>query len=1303
MPYVEEYEDLALEIQSVPTGGESAAFARMGDGINYSSAIGWQSPEGNYYGQKRVVREYEVRIVWDGHNYWACDVPHAYVGKLSSLPERTDYFGIFYAVANGTDINQVNTSTGSYWPGPWDIYYFDVADQEWHKVDWRWKIRDHRAVPNPGVAKGVGHVVIFHNVTMLWDGYKWTRAHRHSTIVNDEPGIHVPDGFIEDYTAQLTDTHGRIVSVNDSLLEHAAANELSFDGVDSQIQSVQNDMLALDGSMDALNTVVSNMSSITYLTLAEANNLSAIYSQLVSESQNIIAWAETLNIVTEKNTYASSLAALGVALNPWLNNPPYPKQITENERDTILDCISAVETAKTALSKKIDDVSLGAIQYSINSRISEAVVEYKSKTNIGIFGSVVGSVGAIWCGGELLYADNSDDVTNNLPVLNYDNDTNSIIPVHIEPSTDYFIYIANYLSSQYNVASLPADGDKPSTPQHDFRGNLFLSQTPDYNGSLGSAAPGLHSRIVGKCKTDDTGYAEGGPFFVREINMSLIGRSVDLSQAFTEYSDFRVEFVDENTLAFNKFDGTFGLCYISGQLLQLGDGLELGRADYRITWSGGASPLTLDTSGIAASTLYNIYLANDSNEYNLNAISGTTGLPLVEGETGYDYRKDFRRRMFLSTKEHDARLLDEAYPGYYARHIGQVRTDANGYFKSSSDISLIRSATLNPTHLDGLAECVVQDVSTTEFKITRKKGTTGVVYVGGSPVQTYESTDSSVHTIRTSDALYNYTESNIDNPLSDSGVDVSAKPGIPIYLYLANGIDAWGGISTFCSLSAPESGYLSTNWPGNQARWIATLQLAPATVGSELVTNGAFTSDSSWTKGAGWAYSSPDQNMEHTPGSSASLSQSISIAANNLYACTFYITGRTAGIAAPKIGGTSGQSISGNTSSTQYLLATGTGALEIVPDTYFDGSVDNVSVKQVITGQFSGTYVKDSVGGVSAQIDDSIISTATTYSSNKIEQIRQQLLVKITMALGLNASHTAGLGLILEYVDASTIRLRSVSGDVEVIFPILEDVVTVTTTGITKTVSGSTNTLYYVYLVTDGSLAITTNAPTDVYSKISFYGDTHVLVGWLSFSATNTISGAHNVYSFWNEPSRTFLFNNSGGTGRLYYFDAFFNNPYTPVNLGSTGTITANLQGLLIPADKTATTRFGNFSDSFGVQKRMDGGTSFGWAYGSITTGDNIQGDATTVSSPGIWYGPNDYWEARVTRSFTRLINGTLTTGIYGSMNIYSCSASVRDYACNVYGGIYTETEQERLYPNPVFYWDFNNAGVVTIVRAGNI
>lgn len=872
----------------------------------------------------------------------------------------------------------------------------------------------------------------------------------------------------------------------------------------------------------------------------------------------------------------------------------------------------------------------GALQF-LQSQQAEARLEFISKTNLGLLSSVTGKTGALWVGDELLLTDDISNVENTDLVLQYSNGT--ITTDTVDPNTEYHVYCGN---SDFSACA----------------SGLFLSKTPDINGKLGDELPGTNARIVGVVETDNTGY------FVREIDMSYIGRKVEFSQTFWEYSDYQLQFVDEDNLAFNRIDGTHGLFYVNGQLLYLGTGKDLNRADYRIEWNDGPD---IDTSDITTETTYQIYIANDSIEYNFNNEDGETGFPYEEGHPSYISALDFRRQLFLSTQPHDHRVFNQEYPGYYARHIGQIQTDGNGRFRYAADISLIRQPTLNPTHLDGLAECVIQDVSTTQFKVIRKKGTTGIIYVGGKPVQTYDADNPLVHIVTVDDALYEYDETEIDAPLTESGITVAEKPGISIYLYLANDIDAWQGVTTFCSLEEPHQGYLSVNWPGNQARWLATIQLAPSILGNEKVTNGSFATDTGWTKGTGWSYDAGDQNMLHTPGNSASLSQNVSAVADELYACIFYITGRTAGIAAPKIGGTSGQSISGNTSSTQYLLAVDDGDLEIIPDTYFDGSVDNVSVKKVTTGQFSGTYIKDSVGGVSAQIDDSIVSSSTTYSSNKIEQIRQQLLAKINLALGLNGSHTAGLDLQLEYVDSTTIKLKALTSDVDVIFPNLETV-TVTTTGITKTVSGSTSTLYYVYLVTDGTLAITTNAPTDEYSSISFYGETHVLVGWLGCSASNTIAGTHNIFSFWNEPQRT----------------------WTQSISSSAFSEALNLNGLVVPSGKIATASWtGSLSGTSAVYFYMFNS----WNYASSVSATSVTGDTTTSGSvSGTIYG-TAYTLTRSQR--VSLSSSSFASGVHNASVSATPSRNISVWMAT--GANYSENNT----------WAFNS-GTITLARPGS-
>ena len=340
------------------------------------------------------------------------------------------------------------------------------------------------------------------------------------------------------------------------------------------------------------------------------------------------------------------------------------------------------------------------IDGELRSRIAEARLEFVSKSALSLVSSVRGNTGALWVGGELLLVEDVANAINTSQAIHYDNNTITYVDVTVD--TEYYVYCGN---SEF------VDGP-----------TLFLSLTPDISGKLGTVEPGSNARIVGVVEIDDQGY------FRREIDMSYIGKRVEFSETFWEYSDYTLSFTDQDTLSFNKLDGTSGLCYINGQLFSLGNGRELLRESFRIDWNN--ANIRLDETAIQSSTIYQIYIANDSYEFNFNDV-GEDGFPLDEGDVGYESAKDFRRSLFLSTKENDNRLLDQQYPGYYARHIGQVATDSLGYFKYSNDISLIRQPTLNPTSLDGLAEITFLWEASSQIGIITKRGTNGLVYVNG--------------------------------------------------------------------------------------------------------------------------------------------------------------------------------------------------------------------------------------------------------------------------------------------------------------------------------------------------------------------------------------------------------------------------------------------------------------------------------------------------------------------------------------------------------------------------------------------
>lgn len=124
------------------------------------------------------------------------------------------------------------------------------------------------------------------------------------------------------------------------------------------------------------------------------------------------------------------------------------------------------------------------------------------------------------------------------------------------------------------------------------------------------------------------------------------------------------------------------------------------------------------------------------------------------------------------------------------------------------------------------------------------------------------------------------------------------------------------------------------------------------TLGSELVTNGNFTGNATgWTLGAGWAYNS--NNVLHTAGNTAALSQNISVLDASTYRVTLTVTG-TAGDVDISLGDGAGDTATfggGSGVCVFYLAATvaTTGNISIVPTTDFDGTIDTVSVK-LLTG-----------------------------------------------------------------------------------------------------------------------------------------------------------------------------------------------------------------------------------------------------------------------------------------------------------------------------------------------------------------
>lgn len=123
----------------------------------------------------------------------------------------------------------------------------------------------------------------------------------------------------------------------------------------------------------------------------------------------------------------------------------------------------------------------------------------------------------------------------------------------------------------------------------------------------------------------------------------------------------------------------------------------------------------------------------------------------------------------------------------------------------------------------------------------------------------------------------------------------------------------------------------------------------PNYTATELVTNGDFASGTGWTTGTGWSIGAGVATA--TAGSASLLDTTITLSANAYFLLKFNYT-RSAGTLQPRIGSTAiGSALSAASGTVREVFYTGTGTLNFSKDATFAGTVDNVSVKQLLTAR----------------------------------------------------------------------------------------------------------------------------------------------------------------------------------------------------------------------------------------------------------------------------------------------------------------------------------------------------------------
>lgn len=139
------------------------------------------------------------------------------------------------------------------------------------------------------------------------------------------------------------------------------------------------------------------------------------------------------------------------------------------------------------------------------------------------------------------------------------------------------------------------------------------------------------------------------------------------------------------------------------------------------------------------------------------------------------------------------------------------------------------------------------------------------------------------------------------------------------------------------------------NWGQNlvgNPRGGALFEWAPAYTATELVTNGDFSAGTDWTPGTGWSIGSGVATA--TAGTASNIEQAITLAAGAYFLLEFDYT-RTAGTLQPKIGTTNiGDALSAASGRVRKTFFTASGNLIFYKDATFAGTIDNVSVKQIL-------------------------------------------------------------------------------------------------------------------------------------------------------------------------------------------------------------------------------------------------------------------------------------------------------------------------------------------------------------------
>ena len=148
---------------------------------------------------------------------------------------------------------------------------------------------------------------------------------------------------------------------------------------------------------------------------------------------------------------------------------------------------------------------------------------------------------------------------------------------------------------------------------------------------------------------------------------------------------------------------------------------------------------------------------------------------------------------------------------------------------------------------------------------------------------------------------------------------------------------------------APDNSLTYEKWSPTALPATWETEFDPVLSGVELVTNGGFVTDSDWTKGDGWSIGSGVASCDGTQTGSTDLTQTLAITIGRTYKITYDLTVSAGFINRVRLGGEddgTDRTVSG--SYTSIIIPTTTGFLQFRADPDFIGTIDNVSVQEIL-------------------------------------------------------------------------------------------------------------------------------------------------------------------------------------------------------------------------------------------------------------------------------------------------------------------------------------------------------------------